>query len=58
MPPITDAEFNRQRRARVRELLKQGLTTKQIHYRTGAHERMILRVRAKIRVEQKEKAGA
>jgi uncharacterized protein YerC len=37
-----------QENERVTELLKQGLSTEQIHRRTGVHKRRILRVKAKL----------
>lgn len=41
---MTRAE-REQVRIRVVELLKQGLTTEQIHQRTGENKRQILRIR-------------
>lgn len=46
---ITDRAQNKRENERIVELLKQGLTTEQIHLRTGAHKRRILRVKAKLK---------
>ena len=44
---MTSAE-RKQVAKRVAELLKQGLTTEQIHQRTGETKRQILRIKAKL----------
>jgi uncharacterized protein YerC len=55
MPPLTDQEINRRRRKRVIELLKQGLSVRQVHERTGMVQRQIHRIRKKL---LEEKANA
>lgn len=47
--PITDRAQLQRENERIAELLKQGLSTDQVHQRTGAHKRRILRVKAKLK---------
>ena len=54
--PLVDHKAREQRYARVRELLEQGLTTRQICLRTGVGERQILRIRKKLRESVKQDA--
>lgn len=45
---IYDQQVQAQRRERAAQLLKQGLTTRQIADRTGMHTRAILRLKKKL----------
>jgi len=45
----TDREQYRRENERVAVLLREGLTTEQIHRRTGVHKRRILRIKAKLK---------
>jgi hypothetical protein len=46
---ITDRAQQKRENERVAELIRQGLTTEQIHRRLGVGKRRILRVRAKLK---------
>jgi hypothetical protein len=51
--PLIDREFRKKQNARVLELLREGLTPKQVHLRTGVGERQILRLRKRLKEEAK-----
>lgn len=53
---IYDQQVQAKRRARAAELLKQGLTTRQISERTGMGQRAVLRLKKKLEDENGREA--